>query len=165
MTEHTTHDPTHEIPLTRGHVAIVDERDFEYVSQYKWLCTSHGYAGTDIAHKRIYMHRMIMEAPDELTVDHINGDGLDNRRVNLRLATKRQNVIHRLRLLPNAASKYRGVFLGKHGNGWRAQIFSKGKTIYLGTFPTEWEAAAAYNEAAKIHHGEFAMLNELPKHD
>lgn len=119
-----------EIPLTRGYVAIVDDQDFDRLSQYKWQyskrATSH-YATTDIGHKKIYMHRMIMDAPDDMTVDHINGDGLDCRRVNMRLATHRQNVINRLRLLPNTASKYRGVFAGSHSNGWRAQIFSKGK--------------------------------------
>lgn len=153
-----------EIPLTKGYVAIVDDEDYPILSRYKWqvsLRETNIYAVTDINRKRIYMHRMIMGEPKGMTVDHRDGDGLNNRRSNLRIATRRQNVINRLRLLPNRASKYRGVFRITKSPSWRAQIFVKGKSIYLGSFATEEAAALAYNAAALQYHGEFAVLNSV----
>lgn len=153
-----------EISLTMGYVAIVDDIDHARLSAYKWQASKRGaniYASTDIDRKKVYMHRMILNAPADMTVDHISGNGLDNRRSNLRLATLSQNSANRRRMLPNAASKYRGVFLVSNKKSWRAQIFYQGQTIYLGCFLTQWEAAQAYNEAAIKHFGEYAVLNTI----
>ena len=158
-----------EIPLTQGRVALVDDRDFDRLSQYNWqvaIRNHTAYAAMDIGgrrnRKRIYMHRMIMDAPDNMTVDHINGDGLDNRRENLRLATRQQNVANRLRTRKQTHSKYRGVFLAANKRLWFAQIVADGQSIYLGSYRTQREAAIAYNEAALQHFGEFAYLNTIP---
>lgn len=159
---------TKEIPLRGGYIALVDEEDFAYLSQHKWRRTHHGrssYVSTQIAGKQTYMHRLIMNPPDEIMVDHINGDGLDNRRANLRHATPQQNSMNRVRSKENSASKYLGVFLGRDGKSWRAQIVVNTKLIYLGVFRTQREAALAYNEASRLHNGEFASLNEIPDHD
>lgn len=152
------------IPLTKGYYAIVDDADYPALSRYKWQASERSrnvYASTDISRKKVYMHRMIMNPAKGLTIDHRDGNGLNNQRSNLRIATIRQNTINRTRLLPNTKSKYRGVFAITNSKSWRAQIFVKGKTIYLGSFATEEAAALAYNRAAIRHHGDFAILNDL----
>jgi hypothetical protein len=151
-----------QIALTKGHYAIVDDADYPMLSAYKWQASERGtnvYASTDINRKKVYMHRMIMDPAEGLTIDHRDGNGLNNQRSNLRTATKRQNIINRTRLRPNTKSKYRGVFAITNSKSWRAQIFVNGKTIYLGSYATEESAALAYNRAAQKHHGDFAKLN------
>lgn len=158
-----------EIHLTQGYVAIIDDDDFALISRWKWQAAKRGkqiYATTDVGESRsdkrkLYMHRVILDAPENLTVDHINGNGLDNRRENLRLATRQQNVVNRHRTRQNPHSQYRGVFLASNKRTWFAQIVSGGKSIYLGTFPTQFEAAQAYNEASVRHHGEYGYTNDL----
>ena len=154
-----------EIPLTRGKVALVDDEDYERVSKFKWHCTSEGYAATTLPRlnghrKTVWMHRYIMNAPDGIEVDHVRSGGLDNRRENLRLASHTQNTMNR----PSdrgSLSRYKGVSFFKDGKKWHAEIQAHGKRIYLGRFISEIDAAIAYNEAAKKHHGEFAVLNEV----
>lgn len=105
------------------------------------------------------MHRFILDAPDGIAVDHVNGNGLDNRKANLRLASSSQNAIHRMRRNPAASSKYRGVTLHKGLGKWQAKAVYEGASIYLGVFVLEEEAAKAYDEFAIEHFGEFAVLN------
>jgi hypothetical protein len=100
-----------------------------------------------------------MCAPEGLLVDHINGDGLDNRRANLRLATHSQNACNRRRDKSKASSRFVGVSFKKVDGRWAARINYKGKTLSLGRFDSEIAAAKAYDEAAKKYHGEFAKLN------
>lgn len=156
------------IPLTRGKVASVSDSCYECINQHKW--TAHpGYKGNWYAvrsiwdgkrYHQILMHREIMNAPDGLQVDHINGDGLDNRRENLRLATRSENE-HNRRKLSKTLSQYKGVTRYKSNGKWLAQIIFEMQHINIGIFDTELEAAKAYNEAAKQYHGEFARLNQV----
>jgi hypothetical protein len=149
---------------------IYDEQDHAAISMYKWhvrMTKSGPYAGTYslIDGSRALMHRLIMSASGkDVFVDHRNGDGIDNRRCNLRVCTRRQNCMNRRSF---GASKYLGVFFmsytGKNGKRYgpyiRASIRINGIQERLGTFKTEEAAAQAYDLAARAHHGEFARLN------
>ena len=155
-----------EISLTKGLVALVDDEDFDRVSQLKWFArkgsASH-YASTWVGEWKerqlLHMHHFIIGNPGAGNViDHRDRDGLNNQKENLRVCTSVQNSANRS---PWGASKYLGVN-PTNRNGkikFRAFIGSKGKNKYLGIFKTETEAAAAYNTAAKELHGEFANLN------
>ncbi len=108
------------------------------------------------------MHRQIMAAPDHLVVDHIDHNGLNNTRANLRLCTSAQNLCNALPPA-NASSRYKGVSWEKRRKNWRVVIQFNNKTYHLGHFKNEIEAAKAYDERAKELHGEFACLNFPPK--
>jgi len=153
------------IPLTQGRFAIVDADDYDRFSQYKWSCSQDGnnfYAYTFLSEgnkkKRVFMHRLIMNAPKGLIVDHIDGNGLNNRKSNLRLCTKAQNV-QNSRPRSNGSSKYKGVFWNKVNKKWSASIRKGDKRIYLGGFDDEIEAALAYDRKAAELFGKFAYLN------
>lgn len=147
-----------QIQLTKGLFAVVDDEDFMNLSATRW-CVSDGYAFNA---KLGRMHRAILRAPDGVMVDHINGDKLDNRRENLRLCTNSQNQANRK--VSQGVSKFKGVVWQKLKSGkgyWKACITKDGVTTYLGTYPTDVEAAAAYNVAAVSMFGEFAHQNNL----
>ncbi len=156
-----------EIPLTRGLSAKVDAADYEWLSQWKWcvIKTSTAYyAVRSVWHKvdkRYYfllMHRVIMglEREDKRVVDHIEtGNTLDNRRSNLRIATRSQNNCNS-RKRRNNSSGYKGVSFHKQSGKWIALIGMDGKDIFLGSYSTPEEAYAVYCEATKKYHGEFA---------
>lgn len=110
--------------------------------------------------KTIRLHRFILDAPPELAVDHINGNPLDNRRSNIRLATEQQNKFNQ-KQRTESHTKYKGVYTRGDGR-WSAAITVNQKRHQLGTFGTQYDAAIAYNNAARKLHGEFAKLNELP---
>lgn len=150
------------IELTRGKVAVVDDADFSELGQYNWCCTKNGYA---IRAKRengkttwVYMHREIMNPPEGFQVDHINRNRLDNRRENLRLATRAQNMQNSVKKFDNK-SGFKGVHKHSRNNSWIAQISFNGKMTHLGSFKTAEEASLAYNAAALRLHGDFANLN------
>ncbi len=159
------------IPLSRGMFAIVDTADYEWLMQWKWHYRPTGYAfraGKIVKGKRgkyIRMHRLIMNPPDDMEIDHINMDGLDNRRGNLRICTKAENARNGIGR-KKRKSKYKGVYFNKHPHHfrkpWYSHIVCNHKIYYNGNFLTEIEAAHAYNEAAKRLHGEFARLNVIP---
>lgn len=157
---------TKEIQLTQGKVAIVDDGDYEYLSQFKWFArknTNVWYAQrhspyVDGKRKTIHMHREIMSASGEHKVDHLDGNGLNNVRSNLRLATQAQNQYNRPKQANNA-SGFKGVHLRASDNVWVAHITHDGIRKHLGRFSSSEEAARAYDAAAKEFHGEFARLN------
>ncbi len=141
------------IYLSQGLVAIVDDEDVALVERYKWCAHEHGHPGkpcyeaiTNLGGGRqLRMHRLIMDAPAGMVVDHINGDQLDNRRANLRVCTYRQNQHNRHHV---KLSHFPGVSLNRQRSRWRAFIRLDGKKTYLGSFLTEEQAAAAYRNAA-----------------
>ena len=160
-----------EIKLTQGKVALVDDVDYDVLNQFKWFAHKGGddntyYAGRSIKingnYKQIWMHRIIMETPNNLQVDHIDHNGLNNQRSNLRNCTHHQNHMN---LINYGISKYRGVsyFADPIGHKRikkiRATITLNNKIIYIGLFKTEEEAARAYDAKAKELFGEFANLN------
>lgn len=159
---------TREIPLPKGFVALVDDEDYERVaSAGPWHRRRHGhttYAQRDIVlpdgrRSTQQMHNFITGVRG---LDHANGDGLDNRRCNLRLADQSRNAANNRRRSDNT-SGYRGVV--REGKRWRAQIgIGGGVKRYLGAFDSPEEAAAAFNAAATELWGEFARLNDIPTH-
>jgi len=173
------------IRLGRGVYTKVDPENYEWLNKYDWhlyIRYRSKYAAR-MDHKTnmfVHMHRQIMEhmlltsttlnselrthnchrhIGDGLVVDHINCDGLDNRRANLRLATRQQNKCNSRPFSHRGTSKYKGVFWAKDRYKWRAAITFKGKTIRLGQFDNEIEAAKARDVAARKYHKEFAWLN------
>lgn len=157
-----------EVPLTQGKVALIDGEDVERVLKYQWHACHrppNWYAATSAERRRgrvIYLHRLIANARNGEHVDHINGDGLDCRRQNLRLCTNAQN--RRNMRINRGASRYKGVAKStKNGSRqWEAYIWHNNKKVGLGWYRNEDEAARAYNAAALKYHAEFARLNEIP---
>ena len=167
------------IPLTQGKFTQVDDEDYDYLMQWKWYALkSHQtyyamrYGKENGKEKRVIMHRVIMKTPEELVVDHKDHDGLNNQKSNLRNCTAINNGKNRIPWI-NSSSKYLGVFvlestrISKNGRVRKYNYITSAlkigeKLMRLGVFKTEEDAAFAYNEAAKIHHGEFASLNILP---
>lgn len=147
-----------EITLSKGYVAFVDDEDFEYLNQWKWyvyIDRIYRYAVRKEyeSGKRIKMHRIILNAPDNLFVDHIDHNGLNNQKNNIRLCNNTQNQWN----MKGRRNGLKGVTI--ENNRFRAAIKYQGKTIHLGNFKTEIEAGKAYDNKAKELFGEFAMLN------
>jgi hypothetical protein len=150
-----------EIQLTQGKVSIVDDEDFETLRWFRWCYMSRGYAVRSSYGERremLYLHRVIMQAPPGLLVDHINGDKLDNRRENLRLCSARENLRNR-RPDAGSTSPYKGVSWNTQKQRWIAVIHVDRRAIQIGVFTDEIEAAYAYDRAAEKYFGEFAWLN------
>jgi hypothetical protein len=154
-----------EVPLTKGAVALIDERDTERVLARKWYCREvEGlrYAVTkNYPGPRLQMHRFILNAQPGECVDHINHNGLDNRRSNIRICTFAQNLWNQ-RPQQDSTSPFRGVHLCKITGRWRATIRVNGKRQHLGYYDSPGIAAMVYDEMAKRLYGEFACLN-LPE--
>ena len=150
------------IPLTRGQNAIVDDEDHEWLSQWKWGVLDHrGYAvRKNSKGKATWMHRLIINAPNGMQVDHINGDTLDNRRANLRLVTSQQNRMNQ-RLRSDNKTGYKGVFIKKKTGKYTAKIQCGNVIRNLGCFTSAHDAARAYNKAARDLFGEYAYLNNV----
>lgn len=153
-----------EIPLSQGQVALVDAADYDWLMQWRWWARWKKQTKTFCAYRSVHdfdtkrshtvlMHRLIMDAPVGILVDHIDGDTLNNRRQNLRLATNSQNMANR-KTNSNSIAGLKGVSF--FGSKWRAEIQCNNKRYPLGSFSTPEEAHAAYIEAAKRLFGEFA---------
>lgn len=159
-----------KIALTKSKVALVDDNDFEELSQFKWCVTqkSSGYYAqrrswdsTTKKGKIVYMARQIMRAGPREIVDHINGDTLDNRRNNLRIVNKSLNALNSKQR--KSASGFRGVRKQSTGYTYMAMIKFNGQKIYLGNFRSPSDAAHAYNKAALKLIGPKAKLNSVEK--
>ena len=149
----------------RKGVVLVSDEDFKRVNELSWsfISNDRDYVVTTIkspiGRKRVMMARFILNAPDGMVVDHINGDCLDNRRENLRIVTYAKNSQNR-DIPSNNTTGFKGIRVIPNGR-WRAAIMSEGVYYNLGTFPDKFAAAKAYNEAARKFHGESARLNPL----
>ena len=150
------------VPLSQGYEAIIDADDVALVDKFNWCVMKQSgkpnYAmtrknGPNIKNRTIRMHRFIVDAPDGFFVDHIDGDGLNNRRENLRMATHFENARNQKKP-KNNTSGFKGVTKAKH-NKWMARINYNGRSVFLGLYTTAEEAHFAYSEASRKLHGLF----------
>ncbi len=157
------------IPLTQGKYAIVDVEDYDRIAKYKWYaakCDRRFYGQRKVVLKNgkcgtytIRMQRLILKPQQGKIIDHINHNGLDNRKANLRFVTPLQNSWNARKQSGKHTSKYKGVHFHKRNRRWQTKIRCKGKEIYLGNFKDEQAAARAYDEKAKELFGQYAALN------
>ncbi len=163
------------ISLPNGMAAFVDDEDFDRVSNYRWHCRTDASTSMLNRHRRhvyvkahgrgtqagkcFYLHRLILWIFDARHVDHINGDGLDNRKSNLRVASQHQNGGNARVWDRRKSSVFKGVYFMRRDNKWAAQICLNRINIRLGAYATEHEAAMEYDRAARKHFGEFARTN------
>lgn len=155
-----------EIVLTQGLVTIVDDECFERFGKFKWHTIKDGrnyYAGRNAGffpcQKKQLLHREILSAPEGMDTDHINGNGLDNRRENLRLCTKQENNFNKRHIRNGKSSQFKGVCWDGRNLKWHARIQVDGREISLGRFYDEYEAARSYDTAARKLFGDFAAPN------
>ncbi|MBU1260306.1 MAG: HNH endonuclease [Planctomycetes bacterium] len=150
------------IKLTLGKYAIVSLEDYERLNRHKWhTLTSHRtfYAMRTENYKTIYMHNEVIPPQADKVIDHIDRNGLNNSRSNLRLASRSQNCYNRKKKA-GVRSKYKGVsYVKDRKKKWRVCVTHNGKRIYLGYFDNQFDAAKAYDNAAKKYHKNFAVLN------
>ena len=152
-----------EIRLTQCKVALVDDENFEYLNQWNWHITKRKYSVYAIRRLKsikkskevIYMHRLIMGTPKDREVDHIDHNGLNCQRSNMRNCTRGQNQSNRRY---NNKTGFRGVHIGSK-NSFTAKLEHDGNTYYLGSFKTISDAARAYDKKAVEIFGEYATLN------
>lgn len=152
------------IPLTRGLFALVDDADYDWLSRYKWYAhhggSQRGFYAVRMSaraagRRNILMHCEIIGVKG---IDHINHNGLDNRRKNLRQASTAQNIANQ-RLSVRSSSGFKGVSFYRDRQKWGAFITPQKNRIYLGAFSSPEAAARAYDTAAQKYFGEFACLN------
>jgi len=151
-----------EIKLTQGQVALVDDEDFEYLNQFKWCAHKNGNVFYAIKTIYVYgkrtkgkMHNIIMGIK---FIDHVDNNGLNNQRSNLRACTNSENQMNATKRV-KATSLYKGVYYCKKTGKWKSTIQINGNQIYLGYFIYEVDAANAYNKKAIELFGEFANIN------
>lgn len=165
---------TKTIPLSQGKVALVDDEDFEWLSQWKWY--AHADRRTYYAvrstprdengrYTTVRMHRQILEAPLGIQVDHADSDGLNNQRANIRLCNNAENARNRRKRAQGTSSRFKGVSWSALMGSWRARIRVNSQDYKLGFFTNETEAAQAYNVAALLHYGRFASVNIIDQAD
>lgn len=160
------------ISTSCGYGVLVDDEDYRIVKDHSWYIHT-GYAARNRPDRRnetawsktIFMHSLILVPLIGYVVDHINGNRLDNRRVNLRLVTVQQNNFNRRSNFSYCSSKYKGVFWIEEKQLWRSSIKLDGKSTNLGYFQIEEDAAIAYNFYATKLFGSFARLNDVRMKD
>lgn len=146
------------IKLTRGQETMVDDEDFEYLNQWKWFARKNLYVFYAVRHKddkAIFMHRVLMNTPKGMLTDHVDGNGLNNQKSNLRVCTPSQNECNKA-LQKNNTTGFKGVH--KYKNRYLAQIHFGGKRLHLGSFVKPEDAYKVYCEASKIYHKEFSRV-------
>lgn len=146
----------------KGISVLIDDEDYELVSKYTWCNMQgrymHAYIpGSGHRGKFVRMHRLILDAPQGVLVDHINGNGFDNRKSNLRLCTQSQNLMNR-GMNKNNPYGLKGVKFDKRRNRYSASICRNYKSKFLGSYDTPQEAHLAYIAAVKEYHGDFARV-------
>jgi hypothetical protein len=147
------------IPLKNSKgITKVSPEDVELAQSYNWH-SSRGYAITVTNKKTYYLHRLILNPPDSLFTDHINGDRLDNRRSNLRIATASQNRQNAAGKSSGRRSRYKGVMWYERKDKWFAQITVNGRIRHIAYYHSEENAARAYDNAALFYFGQFARTN------
>jgi len=160
------------IPLSKGKVATVDDSDFDNANQFKWSLKPGTKGYSDYAHRsikvdgkwtHISLHRFLMGSPMGMEIDHIDGDGLNNQRSNLRVCTHAQNNRNMKNSNKHGMKGVAFIPNRRAFKKWISKITADGKMITIGYYWTMKDAAFAYNEAAKRLHGEFARLNIIPE--
>lgn len=161
-----------QIQLTKGYFTTVDDQDFDYLSQFNWgvqINRKRKYAyrkfWDSITRKSytMYMHRDLHNLVDsKIHVDHVDGNGLNNQRVNLRLCSNAQNLMN-VPMKKNNKCGLKGVYWETSRQKWKAEIRVNKRKQHLGRFASKYEAAEAYNKAAIKYFGEFAYINEIQK--
>lgn len=149
-----------KIKLTQNKYALVDDSDFENLNKFKWSATQPVnvfYAVRRVGKKLVYMHRVINKTPINLSTDHIDGNGLNNQRINLRVCSQAQNC-HNGPRYKNNSSGYKGVCWHKDAKKWMAYIRNGGKLLNLGLFTSKLKAFKAYCEASIKYHKEFSRI-------
>lgn len=150
-----------KIELTQGKYTIIDDEDYKIFSKFKW-CVSNGYAVRRVGgrknQKTLLLHREIMKTAGAMDTDHINGDKLDNRRSNLRVVTRSQNMANVPKRVNNK-SGYKGVSWKESHKMWRSTIKVNGKSVHLGYSDNKVDASKLYNIGAIKYFGEYALLN------
>lgn len=154
---------TARIELTQGKVALIDAEDYARLSRWNWYYNS-GYAKAYENGKRLRMHRVVLDAPEGVQVDHINGDKLDNRKANLRLASEFENQWNRGRRKDNTSGII-GVSWNRRDRLWEARLYFTGQKRFLGTFKNKVEAMLVVDRAKREMHGEFARTNSTVEGD
>jgi len=154
------------IPLTQGKYALVDDEDYNWLSQWKWTASFNGCSWRAVRTecsagrcKQILMHRQILNMPEGAITDHRDHNELNNQRSNLRYCTKSQNGQNQRKQKRPTSSRFKGVSLHRTAKKWRAYITKQGITHNLGFFQNEKDAACAYDSKAKELFGEFALTN------
>lgn len=150
-----------QIPLTQGKFALIDDPDFQSVSEHKWFAVTDGwnwYAARKVKKQQQRLHNFLMEPPPGVRIDHRDGNGLNCQRRNMRISTHAQNQQNRRSKNPHT-SRFKGVSWRKSHKRWVAQIRVDRQVVYLGLFEREEDAARKYDAAAEKHFGEFALTN------
>jgi hypothetical protein len=162
--------PFRKIPLTQGKFAMVDPEDYGRLAGYKWFAmrSRRGFYAVRMVkakngrRKKIRMHRRIFDVPEDKLIDHINHNGLDNRKENLRIATNMQNSWNKRKQRGDYSSQYKGVSWAMRVGKWHTEIYCRGKKIFIGYFDDQISAARAYDARATELYGDYATLNFGP---
>lgn len=136
---------------------IFDKEDYDILKQYHWFVNNNGYAMAYTHRKSYFSHRIIMNCPDDLVVDHINHITLDNRKNNLRVCTQKDNVKNKVTPKSNK-SGYKGVFQAKSTGHWLVYLGNNGERKYIGCYTNKEDAIDARKKAEIEYYGEFANL-------